>query len=148
MQNFHWYKVNCEREICWIRFILTFYKFKFRCKAFFTLLYMKKLYIIFVYLTLFFSFPLAIWRGCLVLGRQIESYQCFIWCVDWCPETLGIFRRNFYWKCRHQASFASGNDKIPRVGEKFNFTVTMFKFNFFIFSFCIIKIYMKSSHNL
>jgi len=40
---------------------------------------------------------IAIWRWCCSLGRQTESYQCFIWCMDRCTETMGIPGGYIYW---------------------------------------------------
>lgn len=60
----------------------------------------------------------AIWRRCHGMGRQAEPDQRSVWCVDWCPATMGLPGGHLHWQCRHQTSSACWDFSLPRVSRE------------------------------
>lgn len=57
----------------------------------------------------------AIWRGCFGLGRQTESHQRLVWCLDWRTEEMGLPGGHIHRERRHQGSASCRDFSLPGV---------------------------------
>ena len=58
---------------------------------------------------------LGLWRGCPSVGGEAEPYPWCLWCVDWCPTSMGVPGWYLQWKCWYQSFATSGNTTISEV---------------------------------